>query len=197
MRARCVLTGPLLLRHGELRARAAPDVFGWRGARPRCARLLRVSAHRIALPALPQVWSHLLACWSDRMEPQLAARPPPVAASSQRQEPCEPARHGGTLLGPLVLDPGAPELDRRAVAPAWALEVSCGALECRLSRCARSAARARRTLCIVPGKWHRECGGMVCVRVRRSVVASLRRDRQGCVGARVGVHHVISLRVLI
>ena len=44
------------------------------------------------------------------MEPQLAARPPPVAASSQRQEPCEPARHGGTLLGPLVLDPGAPEL---------------------------------------------------------------------------------------
>jgi hypothetical protein len=57
------------------------------------------------------------------MEPQLAARPPPVAASSQRQEPCEPARHGGMLLGPLVLDPGAPELDRRAVAPAWALEV--------------------------------------------------------------------------
>ena len=29
MRAPCVLTGPLLLRHGELRARAAPDLFGW------------------------------------------------------------------------------------------------------------------------------------------------------------------------
>ena len=105
------------------------------------------------------------------MEPQLAGRPPPLAACSQRQEPCEPARHGGWFLDPRVLGPRAPELDRHAVAPAWALEV-CGALECCRSavRCARSAELelgARFALC--PG-----CGAVSAV---AWFVADLRRVR--------------------
>ena len=55
----------------------------------------------------------LCACWSD-LETQLAGRPPPLAACSQRQEPCEPARHGGWFLDPRVLGPRAPTLLARS-----------------------------------------------------------------------------------
>ena len=164
MRARCVLTGPLLLRPMASSAHEQHPISLDGEVCSRAARDFRVAGLTVSvsLPFRRSEWPSLRVL-ERPMEPQLAGRPPPLAACSQRQEPCEPARHGGWFLDPRVLGPRAPELDRHAVAPAWALEV-CGALECCRSavRCARSAARARRTLCIVPGMWCRECGGVVC-----------------------------------
>jgi hypothetical protein len=109
-----VLTGPLLLRHGELRARAAADIFGWRGVQPRCARLSRGWAHRIRLPSLPQVGVAFFA----RAGATYGAAAGRAAAAAGRllaaPGAVRAARHGGSLLDPRVLGPRAPTLLARS-----------------------------------------------------------------------------------
>jgi hypothetical protein len=180
-----VLTGPLLLRHGELRARAAPDIFGWRGVRPRCARLLRGTAHRIARPFLPQVWSGLHLCAGATWQRGAAAAGSAAAAAGRLLAAAGAARasrHGGPLLQQFarllpVEEPSMGGASRLVAAGAWPA-VACRAVECAL--CARSCGSSS-----APGMWYRECGGVACVRC--GGLPSCKGTRAG-VGTRVGVH---------
>jgi hypothetical protein len=134
-----VLTGPLLLLHGELRARAAPDIFRWRGVQPRCARLLRGTAHRIALPSLPQVWSGLrLRAGAEHLAARPRRRwPPPRSARSRA---CRaPRQVAAGAAGARSVGARAPSSLRLCGGerPARGLRVACGRVH------ARSHARSR------------------------------------------------------
>ena len=102
MRARCCAD-----RTAAAQAWRAPRTSSSRSRwMARCAAALRApfawlgSPNRAPFPSAGLEWP---SCVLERdLEPQLAARPPPLAACSQR--------HGGSLLDPRVLGPRAPTL---------------------------------------------------------------------------------------